>query len=146
MHRRFCILGAGGLAREVFLIIRDLGMEDRLECFIDAKPDGKELFGYPVKPVASFTTEFQAILAVGYPETKRRILHDLPEQPEFLSRIHPSVSISPWTKLGKGVIVGPQCVITCDNELGDFVVLNPMVAIPHDCVIGDFCTAAYGVK
>ena len=54
----------------------------------------------------------------------------------FFTLIHPSSVVSKYAKLGKGITIGPQSVITANVNLGDFNNVNSFSLISHDNILG----------
>jgi len=151
--KNICIIGTGGFAREVLCIMDDLGIYDEINCFME--PDtiykehwrGKEIMGIPVRPQSSFNPEKEmAIVGIGDPSLRKKVVSQLPEQTRYKSLIHPSAVISKWATIGEGAIICAGCIITCQINIGDQAHLNLNTTIGHDCEIGDYFTTAPGVN
>ena len=63
-----------------------------------------------------------------------------------MSFIHSSSIISNKVKLGKGVIIGPNCVFTSNAVIKDYNQFNSQCIISHDCQIGYNNQFSSGVK
>lgn len=50
--------------------------------------------------------------------------------------VHPSASVSPSAKLGRGSQVLAQAVVAADAELGDACIVNNNATIDHECRLG----------
>jgi len=61
------------------------------------------------------------------------------EKIEILSFIHKSVKIMGHNKIGKGVIIFPDCYLGYKSDIGDGVVIQSGCRIEHHNVIGNFC-------
>jgi len=53
--------------------------------------------------------------------------------------VHPTATISKYTKLGNGVIVLPQSIIQGDTSIGDNTVITMHSTIAHSTIIGNHC-------
>jgi sugar O-acyltransferase (sialic acid O-acetyltransferase NeuD family) len=77
------------------------------------------------------------VMTIGDPKSKLRVAGMLEERgAHFLSFIHPSVLLTNPVTIGRGVIVCPHSVISCQAELGDFVAVNLACTVGHDAKIG----------
>lgn len=142
------ILGAGGLAREVYWHLQ--GAYDDFIFVDDATEIQSVQLGqksFPVikdwnfirYPVSSF------IIGVGNPKAKKIMVEKalragLTPAHTF---VHPKALIQD-AQLGVGGIVAPGCVVTTNVKIGDYVVLNLNSTVGHDAVIEDFVTVNPG--
>jgi sugar O-acyltransferase (sialic acid O-acetyltransferase NeuD family) len=62
----------------------------------------------------------------------------------FETIIHPTASISPTARLGKGVVVFQNVTITTNVTIEDHVCILPNSVISHDCTIGNYSCVAGG--
>lgn len=147
--KQLFIFGAGGFAREVFCLLVDAGKEAQVECFVEPadvwKP--REINGLPVRSQASFDPlRHKAIIGVGDPGVRRRIVSALPAATEFETVIHPNVVRSRWVEIGEGSIICAGTILTCNIRLGKHTQLNLVTTIGHECTAGDFFTTAPAVN
>lgn len=144
------ILGAGGLAREVYWIFCDVnsksGGEWEVLGFIDENPGnfGKNLCGLPVLgDFRWFETankdELKVICAVGSPEVRKNMVKKA-EQIElsFCTLIHPGVQLSGYVEIGVGTVITAGCILTTQIRIGNHVYLNLDTTVGHDVIIEDF--------
>lgn len=61
------------------------------------------------------------------------------EKIEILSFIHKSVKIMGHNKIGKGVIIFPDCYLGYKSNIGDGTLIQSGCIIEHHNVIGNFC-------
>ncbi len=47
--------------------------------------------------------------------------------------------VSPSAKIGKAVVISPNCYIGDEVQIGDHCILYPNVSVYHNCVIGNHC-------
>jgi len=145
------IIGAGGHAREIAYLLKDINKKKRtfsLKGFIDDDPElkGKEVIGLPVTDslenlLASHEAPMNLIMGIGNPSLKRSMFqrtigHDI----EWPNIIHPSARIVEKSHLGKGIVFFPNCVISTETDIGDFTCFNTGVSVSHDSRIGRFTT------
>jgi sugar O-acyltransferase (sialic acid O-acetyltransferase NeuD family) len=152
MEKRWAIIGAGGLGKEVLCCLGDtLGWDDLNSkfCFLVEQEyfSKTSVFGINILPLAyEHTHDIQPVIAIGDLNARIRIQKLLLEtHSTFPSVIHRSVIVTPYTTIGHGSIVMGNTLISCDVTIGEFAILNPGSTISHDCSIGTFFTAAPGV-
>lgn len=135
------ILGAGGLAREVFWHLRDAYSEFVFVDDVNPNPQVTlQGVSYPVVTNWDFTGfPKQFVVGVGSPNAKRIMVRKaieagLTPAPTY---IHPRALVQD-AKIGMGGVITPGCVVTTNVTIGDYVVLNLNTTVGHDAVIGDF--------
>lgn len=150
--RKIFIVGAGGLGKEVFCCIKeqwqwsettgDIKFLEEDEYF---KP--RKVLDIDVLSLSETDTSGAfVVIAIGDSEARKRISSLLPSDTAYATVIHPSVRLTPYTKINTGSIVLAHCFLSCDVEIGLHAVINPGTTISHDCIIGDFFTCAPGVN
>ncbi|GAB3870115.1 acetyltransferase [Hymenobacter segetis] len=145
------IFGAGGLGREVLVLLQQLNEAQPtwlLRGFYDDHaPATPTVGGLPYLGTAAdlnATTEPLAVaVAVGSSASRAAVVARLTSaQLSFPSIVHPAVALGPGQRvaLGMGCIIQRGCILTCDISLGRFVLLNLGCTVGHDAVLGDFCS------
>ena len=145
------IFGAGGLGREVLLLLQQLNDARptwQLRGFYDDQaPATPTVAGLPYLGTSAdlnATPELLAVaVAVGSPASRAAVVARLASpQLSFPSLVHPGVALHPRQRiaLGEGCIIQQSCVLTCDITLGRFVLLNLGCTVGHDAELGDFCS------
>lgn len=143
------VVGAGGFGREVFGWAQQhpaCGQAWDLAGFLDDATDqltGKNFPGEVLGCLSGHSVEQDAyyLCGLGQPDNKQRLLPDLVRQgARFLTLVHPSCVLGPQVKLGIGVVLCPQVVLTANIEIGDFSMLNTHVTAGHDVRVGQGCT------
>lgn len=143
------ILGAGGMAREVFWYLKHSNYEEFI--FVDEHAaDSAMVIGCKTIPLIrdwdfSKFKDYQFLVGVGTPEIKRSLVQKaikagLTPAPTF---IHPKAVVED-ARFGLGGIIAPGCVVTCNVQIGNYVILNFNSTVGHDSVIGDFVQANPG--
>jgi sugar O-acyltransferase (sialic acid O-acetyltransferase NeuD family) len=149
---RIAIVGAGGNAREIAAIVRDV---------TDAGQGDFEFVGYVVSDLQQIDSrdsrerllgDFDGLrahavdaLAMGCadPKTRLRLSAQLCEQFPDLQwpvLIHPSVLLDRGTvRLGRGVVVCVGAIVTVNVSVGDFAQLNFGCTVGHESQIGRGC-------
>ncbi|NVO84682.1 acetyltransferase [Hymenobacter terrestris] len=149
--RRLAIFGAGGLGREVLVLLRQLNAVAptwELAGFYDDQLPATDLIhGLRYLGTATdlnATPEPLAVaVAVGSSATRAAVVARLTSpQLHFPSLIHPGVSAESFQHLqiGAGCIITQGCILTTDIRLGRHVLLNLGCTVGHDAVLDDFCS------
>ncbi len=145
------IFGAGGLGREVLLLIQQLNEKQptwQVHGFYDdCAPDTPTVAGLPYLGTSAdlnATSQPLAVaVAVGSSAGRAAVVARLTSaQLSFPSLVHPGVALHPRQRvaLGAGCIIQQSCVLTCDIALGRFVLLNLGCTVGHDAELDDFCS------
>jgi sugar O-acyltransferase (sialic acid O-acetyltransferase NeuD family) len=150
------IYGAGGFAREVAQLVRDLarvGTPITLAGFLSDDPaaHGTAVAGLPVLGGSEFleaqSGRYDVAIAVGSPGVKRRLAaHARVHARSCPSLVHPTVVTSPSVTLGSGTIVCAGSILSVDIEVGEFVTVNLACTVSHDSRLGDYVTLAPSVN
>jgi sugar O-acyltransferase (sialic acid O-acetyltransferase NeuD family) len=149
---RIGIIGAGGLGKEVLCTIGELlGWKDigeKVSFLVEEKYfDGRPVLGIEVLPLGDTSRVFDyMVIAIGDLEARMRIKNALPNSIKYATIIHPSVQLTPYTRIGEGSIVLGNVLLSCDVEIGKFAIINPGTTISHDSSTGDFFTSSPGVN
>ncbi|MCI1189579.1 acetyltransferase [Hymenobacter sp. DH14] len=145
------IVGAGGLGREVLLLIQQINEVQptwQVRGFYDDRaPATPTVAGLPYLGTAAdlnATTEPLAVaVAVGSSAGRAGVVARLTSaQLSFPPLVHPGVALHPRQRvmLGAGCLIQQSCVLTCDITLGRFVLLNLGCTVGHDAELADFCS------
>ena len=146
------IFGAGGLGREVLMLVHQLNEATpiwSIQGFYDdvRPPAGTALHGLPYLGTAAdlnaTTTPLHVVVAVGNCRGRAAVVARLTSSLlSFPTLIHPGVACAPYQQLriGAGCIISQGCILTCDITLGRHVLLNLGCTVGHDAVLDDFCS------
>ncbi|MFD2718315.1 acetyltransferase [Hymenobacter monticola] len=145
------IFGAGGLGREVLLLLRQLNARhptwDVRGFYDDQPPATPTVAGLPYLGTAAdlnATAEPLAVaVAVGSSAGRAAVVGRLTsDKLTFPPLVHPQVEPTAYQRitLGEGCIIQQGCLLTCDISLGRFVLLNLGCTVGHDAVLADFCS------
>lgn len=137
------IIGAGGFGREVRAQILDNNKREDITFFVDdiyAKND--------ILPLGSFDpNEYEAIVAIGDPISRKNIIDRLPKKTKFFTFIHKSVMLLDNNiDIGEGSIICAGCILTTNIKLGKHSHLNLNTTVGHDCIIDEYFTTAPNVN
>lgn len=143
------IWGAGGHGKVVADVARALGYT--VVGYVDADP---ARLGRVVEPGGAevvlmeeqFLTRLREggtdlpadtlALAIGSNEVRLDRLREAGDL-SFPVLSHPTATISPSARIGRGTVVMPRAVINANARIGEGVIVNTSAIIEHDCVIGD---------
>lgn len=146
---KLIIVGAGGFGRETLqwalqsnennvrwsvagFIDDELDMLNGFDCsyavlgrILDWQPKSNERF----------------VIAVGPPKNKKMIATSLAKKGAiFENIIHKSVTLATTSKLGCGIILCPNVVVSDNAAIGDHVGINICSSVGHDACIGAYST------
>jgi len=141
--RGLVIVGSGGHAKVIIEIARAEGRFDLVGC-TDSHSTAPDVLGVPMLGDDSLLPGLlangtrHAFVALGANAPRLRLGRALLAQGfEMPSLIHPSATISPSARIGRGVAVMAGAVINASAEIGDFCIVNTLASIDHDCVLED---------
>ena len=149
------IYGAGGLGREVLMLIRQINENrkewDPIGFFDDQRPVGTMIDGVPVIGnidwLNSLKEELFIVIAVAEPHIKLKMLQKITNRNiVFATLIHPSVQMAHYqnSNIGEGTIITAGNIITTGVNIGKHVIINLKNTIGHDAEIGDFVSIMPG--
>lgn len=152
--KKVCIIGAGGHGREIYQIVRDINSKKQEFEFMGFIDDNKALWNKEIMGKSVLggidwihnnkDSDIQYLIGLGDPVFKKIIFDRIIEKRkdiEFFNAIHPSVRILDDVKMGSGVAVFPNCVVSINVTLSDHSCLNSGVNISHDSSMGIFSNA-----
>lgn len=140
------ILGAGGFAKEVYLILKRSNNYN-FKGFVDYKPKedvisiGKDVF--KVFDENDFIEKFEPLdnvalfIGMGDPKVIKKVTTNFNKY-EFPNLISPCVQLDDSISFGRGNIITKGVNFTVDIKVGSFNVFNLNMTIGHDCVIGNY--------
>jgi len=145
------ILGAGGFGRELFHWLKqhpDSGKAWEIIGFLDDNAEALKGFNYSPGVVGSVMAHKPKpgeliACAITQPKVRRPVVDGLLARgAEFLTFVHPRATVGGNVRLGRGTILCPGVIVTCDVSLGDFVMLNVNATVGHDAKVGAHTTAS----
>jgi sugar O-acyltransferase (sialic acid O-acetyltransferase NeuD family) len=148
VKKRLLIIGAGGFGRELeswLDRVPENTRDWRIYGYLDDNP--RALCGFPTDyallasiDAFEFGANDLAILALADPKTKLRVVTRLEGRVEFLTFIAPGTAIGKHVNLGRGIVVGLECLLTTNVSIGDFATINSRTCIGHDVGIGAYAS------
>ena len=141
---RSIIYGAGGHARELAFQLEDAG--GQLIAFVDDFNHGYLLEGTPVvsyEKALTLASDANWFVAVGSIEDRMKLVGRLiTSGVKFGTFVSPHALVAPTAKIGSGVQVFANVVISANAQLGDHVIVNFGTVVHHDVTVGSFCFIA----
>lgn len=145
---KLLILGAGGMAREVYQIYYALERQTEVCGFlINEKVGQKTNISMPaeVMNILPNPEDFLLINGIGSP-IRRKWIHELLDKGfKFDNAIDPFAVVSEETRLGNDIVLSAGSIVSVNVKIGNHVIINQAVTISHDCNIDDFTTISPGV-
>jgi sugar O-acyltransferase (sialic acid O-acetyltransferase NeuD family) len=149
--RPLIIVGAGGLGREVLVLLRQLNEAganwDMRGFYDDQPPTEPTVAGLPylgtIEALNQVAEPLAVAVAVGSSASRATVVGRLTSaQLSFPVLVHPGVRLAAYQRLalGAGCLIQQGCILTCDITLGRFVLLNLGCTVGHDAVLEDFCS------
>lgn len=145
---KIAIVGSGGLGREILGIIKSINcVHEKWEFigFYDDNYSSELINGYPIiggiDDLNTITEELYVIIGIGAPLVKQKIHNKINNKfILYTNLIHPSVVMysNKYVKLGEGIVIGANCVLTVNISLGNHVYLNTSSVLAHDVSIDDY--------
>lgn len=139
------IYGTGGSGREVFEVASSINAVDsRWEkiIFLDDFTENAELYGAPILSFEKMCSQYapgliEVIIAVGEPSSRELLYSKVINDGFGLATIiHPAAFVSPSARLGAGVFVKMQSIISADAIVEDNAFIQANVIIGHDVRVG----------
>jgi sugar O-acyltransferase (sialic acid O-acetyltransferase NeuD family) len=147
---KIAIFGAGGLGREVKMLIDQINAAapiwDFTGFYDDGKSKGTDVNGYTVLGGADELANadpVNIVFALGSPSVKRDLVARVSVNKSLIYPvlIHPNVFIGKnHVNIGEGTIITGGNIITVNIDIGKHVILNLSCTVGHDSRIGNFCS------
>ncbi len=154
--KKIAVYGAGGLGREIKMLIDQINEHTPSYQFVGFFDDGKEkgsiVNGYPVlggrDELNAWPDQLGVIYAMGYPEIKKRLLNYLNNDKIFFpTLISPNAYIGKDdVEIGEGTVIFAGCSVTVNIRIGKHVTVSVLTTIGHDTVIEDLVSFMPGVN
>tara|TARA_B100000212_G_scaffold158687_1_gene119178 strand:- start:83 stop:715 length:633 start_codon:yes stop_codon:yes gene_type:complete len=147
---RIIIIGGGSLAQELITWMIDskifVDLEKRLFYIDDYLKDDIFLQNFKISYLGKIKDlkiekNDKFYLGISEPKLKSKIVTLLEKKEiNFCKFIHPSAIIANSAKIGKGTLIFPYSICSCNTSIGEFVTVNLHSAIGHDASIKSFST------
>ncbi len=155
MIQDIAIYGAGGLGRELALMIQQinkLSQQWNITGFFDDaldrndKIDDWRVLG-GLREANTWSKRLAIVLAIADPSIRQKLSNQLiSPHIHFPTLIHPSCNVGDEQRnlFGRGVILTANVVLTTNIILKDFVIVNLATTIGHDVTIGTYSSIMPG--
>ncbi len=153
--KNIVIIGAGGVGREVSLIIQQINELEptwNLLGFIDDNTDnwGKIINGYSViggiDSLEFLSNDTYIVIAIANYEVKKKIVNKVNNKFKFATIVHPKVWIHDYMTVGQGTIIYEGAILTANIEIGNHVIISPKCGVGHDSIIKDYVSLLWNVN
>jgi sugar O-acyltransferase (sialic acid O-acetyltransferase NeuD family) len=154
--QKIVLIGGGGFAREVMDVIQAINAVTPTfhACgYVVEEPYfrlGEMVNDLPVLGTLDWIREntgVMAVCAIGAPEVRHRIVR-LAEATgtAFATIRHPRAELSRWATVDQGSVVTAGCILGSQVRIGRHVLINPNCTVAHDATLDDFVTLAPGAN
>lgn len=147
MAEQVHLIGTGGLGKELIGYLNAPGSLYEVVGAWGDEPFNNESFakyyrGDLARARAELGPRDKVFLAVAHPKAKRMVLEAMGgvEALDWQTYVHPFAVLSPFARIGTGVILTPYAIVAGDAELGNFVFFNSGAATGHDTTIESMTT------
>ena len=153
--KNIVIIGAGGVGREVSLIIQQINELEQtwnLLGFIDDNTDnwGKVINGYSViggiDSLEFLSNDTYIVIAIANYKVKKNIVNKTNNKFKFATIVHPKVWIHDYMTVGEGTIIYEGAILTANIEIGNHVIISPKCGVGHDSIIKDYVSLLWNVN
>lgn len=145
IDRKLIIIGAGGHGRETAMACQDSPNMPEFLGFLDdsrkdSTPEGWSIIG-AMGEAAKYKDHYFTV-AINDPRVRRDVVEKLTTigVRHWYTVLHKSVRLHKSIKVGHGVIILHDAVLTCSIAIGNHCILNRAVQVGHDCAIDDYCS------
>lgn len=153
--KNIVIIGAGGVGREVSLIIQQINELEQtwnLLGFIDDNTDnwGKVINGYSViggiDSLEFLSNDTYIVIAIANYKVKKNIVNKINNKFKFATIVHPKVWIHDYMTVGEGTIIYEGAILTANIQIGNHVIISPKCGVGHDSIIKDYVSLLWNVN
>ncbi|WP_035171829.1 acetyltransferase [Caldanaerobius polysaccharolyticus] len=154
--KQIAIIGAGGVGKEVALLIEEINNIKPTWDLIGFIDDNEELHGKYINGIkilggidylSNNVDKIFVVCAIADYKIKKSIISKLENyNVEYANIIHPSVYISKTNLIGKDVIIYPGCILTTNIKIGNHVIISPKCGIGHEAYIDDYVSLLWDVN
>ncbi len=135
---KVAIFGSGGLAKE---LLGYLACDARYEvaCVVSTEKFNNQSYAEQYRVLAEAPSErLGYFLAIADPEVKRLIVAKNADM--WITYVHPTCTLSPYARIGRGCLFAPQAIVAGDAVIEDFVCFNTNATVGHDSRIRSYTT------
>jgi sugar O-acyltransferase (sialic acid O-acetyltransferase NeuD family) len=153
--KNIIIIGAGGVGREVSLIIEKINKLKatwNLIGFIDDNINSwnKIINGYQIiggmDLLETLPLDTYVVIAIANYNLKKKIVNKINNKFKFATIIDPKVYIHDYMTIGEGTIIYEGAIITANIQVGNHVIISPKCGVGHDSIIKDYVSLLWNVN
>ena len=153
--KNIIIIGAGGVGREVSLIIEKINKLKatwNLIGFIDDNINSwnRIINGYQIiggmDLLETLPLDTYVVIAIANYNVKKKIVNKINNKFKFATIIDPKVYIHDYMSIGEGTIIYEGAIITANIQVGNHVIISPKCGIGHDSIIKDYVSLLWNVN
>ena len=153
--KNIIIIGAGGVGREVSLIIEKINKLKatwNLIGFIDDNINSwnRIINGYQIiggmDLLETLPLDTYVVIAIANYNLKKKIVNKINNKFKFATIIDPKVYIHDYMTIGEGTIIYEGAIITANIQVGNHVIISPKCGIGHDSIIKDYVSLLWNVN
>lgn len=153
--KNIIIIGAGGVGREVSLIIEKINKLKatwNLIGFIDDNINSwnRIINGYQIiggmDLLEKLPLDTYVVIAIANYNVKKKIVNKINNKFKFATIIDPKVYIHDYMTIGEGTIIYEGAIITANIQVGNHVIISPKCGIGHDSIIKDYVSLLWNVN
>lgn len=155
LMKNLIIIGAGGVGREVSLIVEQLNYLEATWNLIGFIDDNVEMFGEAIngysviggiETLNFYNEDYYIVIAIANYKIKKDIVDKINNRLPFATIVHPKVWIHDFMTVGEGSIIYEGAIITANVEIGKHVIISPKCGIGHDSIIKDYVSLLWNVN
>ena len=153
--KNIIIIGAGGVGREVSLIIEKINKLKatwNLIGFIDDNINSwnRIINGYQIiggmDLLETLPLDTYVVIAIANYNVKKKIVNKINNKFKFATIIDPKVYIHDYMTIGEGTIIYEGAIITANIQVGNHVIISPKCGIGHDSIIKEYVSLLWNVN
>lgn len=136
MENKIYLYGASGHCKVIVDILQS--NNQNIEAILDDNPRESAMFNIPIVHTADCKdfSDKSMIISIGDNLIRKKIAKKV--NTHFLSAIHPSAIVSPYSQIGEGTVVMAGAIINAATIIGTHCIINSGAVIEHDCEIHDY--------
>ena len=152
--KKLAIYGAGGLGREVALMINQINQVHQQWDLIGFFDDGRRKDDYidylvvlgGINEVNALESSCAIVIAIADAASRKSIVERIENNLIYYPIIiHPKALLgSAKNQWGEGTIIAAGCLFTTGIIIGKFTIVNLACTLGHDVRLGDFCSVMPG--
>lgn len=138
------VLGAGGHAKAVISLLRELG--HIIGGAFDDDPCRRDVLGVPILGAISQFGRFEispAVVAIGDNAARKAVAERFQLTP-WATLVSRAATVDPAASLGPGTVVFPDAVVQVGVRVGSHVILNVGSCVGHESNVADYVHVSAG--